>query len=117
MPRFPIVEDGRVITDEEGQEFTERDAVRGEAVETGASIARDAFIRGSASQVIDVRKGDEFPHSRALFWPWRFCTKCIAPNFPADVSAPHAPSSLRTLPIQLRQSLLAQPRPASWRPT
>ena len=67
MPRqFPIVEDGRVITDEEGQEFTERDAVRGEAVETGASIARDAFIRGSASQVIDVRKGDEFPHSREV---------------------------------------------------
>jgi hypothetical protein len=57
---FHIVEDGRVITDEEGQELTERDAVRREAVETGASIARDAFIRGSASQVIvDVRKGDE----------------------------------------------------------
>jgi len=66
MPRqFPIVEDGRVITDEEGQEFTER-AVRSEAVETGASIARDAFIRGCASQVIDVRKGDEFPHSREV---------------------------------------------------
>jgi hypothetical protein len=62
MPRFHfhIVEDGRVITDEEGQELTERDAVRREAVEAGASIARDAFIRGSASQVIvDVRKGDE----------------------------------------------------------
>jgi hypothetical protein len=55
-----IVEDGRVITDEEGQELTERDAVRREAVETGASIARDAFTRGSASRVIvDVRKGDE----------------------------------------------------------
>ena len=54
-----IVEDGRVITDEEGQELTERDAVRREAVETAAS-ARDAFMRGSASQVIvDVRKGDE----------------------------------------------------------
>ena len=62
MPRFHfhIVEDGRVIIDEEGQEFTERDAVRREAVETSASIARDAFIRGSASQVIvDVPKGDE----------------------------------------------------------
>jgi len=71
---FHIVEDGRVITDEEGQELTERDAVRREAVEAGASIARDAFIRGSASQVIvDVRKGDElflkvsiFPHSRGV---------------------------------------------------
>jgi hypothetical protein len=62
MPRFyfHIVEDGRVITDEEGQELPERDAVRREAVETGASIARDAFIRGSASRVIvDVRNGDE----------------------------------------------------------
>lgn len=61
MPRFHfhLVEDGRVITDEEGQELTERDAVRREAVETAAS-ARDAFMRGSASQVIvDVRKGDE----------------------------------------------------------
>jgi hypothetical protein len=57
---FHIVEDGRVITDEEGQELTERDAVRMVAVETGASIAREAFIRGSASRVIvDVRKGDE----------------------------------------------------------
>ena len=62
MPRFyfHIVEDGRVIADEEGQELPERDAVRREAVETGASIARDAFIRGSESRVIvDVRNGDE----------------------------------------------------------
>jgi hypothetical protein len=62
MPRFHfhIVEDGRFITDEEGQELTARDAVRREAVETGASVARDAFIRGSASRIIvDVRKGDE----------------------------------------------------------
>ena len=37
MPRFHfhIVEDGRVITDEEGQELTENEAVRREA-ETGA---------------------------------------------------------------------------------
>ena len=62
MPRFHfhIIEDGRVITDEEGQELAARDAVRREAVETGASIARDAFIRGSASRVIvDVRNGDQ----------------------------------------------------------
>ena len=33
MPRFHfhIVEDGRVVTDEEGQELTERDAVREES--------------------------------------------------------------------------------------
>jgi hypothetical protein len=62
MPRFHfhIIEDGRVIADEEGQELPEAEAVRREAVETGASIARDAFIRGSASQVIvDVRRDDE----------------------------------------------------------
>jgi hypothetical protein len=62
MPRFHfhIIEDGRVITDEEGQELTARDAVRTEAVETGASLARDAFVRGSASLVIvDVRSGDQ----------------------------------------------------------
>ena len=62
MPRFHfhIIEDGRVIEDEEGQELPEAEAVRREAVETGASIARDAFIRGSASQVIvDVRRDDE----------------------------------------------------------
>ena len=62
MPRFHfhIVEDGRVITGEEGQELTERDACRREAVETAASVAKDAFMRGSASQIIvDVRKGDE----------------------------------------------------------
>ena len=76
MPRFHfyIVEDGRVITDEEGQELIERDAVRREAVETGASVVRDAFMQGSASQgIVDVRKGDElflksvhFPHSRGV---------------------------------------------------
>ena len=60
MPRFHfhIVEDGRVITDEEGQELTERDAVRRKAVETGASVARDAFMQGSQG-IVDVRKGDE----------------------------------------------------------
>ena len=62
MPRFHfhIIEDGHVIEDEEGQELPETEAVRKEAVEAGASIARDAFIRGSATQVVvDVRKGDE----------------------------------------------------------
>jgi hypothetical protein len=89
MPRFyfHIVEDGRVITDEEGQELTERDAVRREAAETGASIARDAFIRGSASRVIvDVRKGDElflkvcpFPsQSRAENRPGRFFARTVS---------------------------------------
>ena len=62
MPRFHfcIIEDGHVIADEEGQELPETEAVRREAVEAGASIARDAFIRGNATQVVvDVRKGDE----------------------------------------------------------
>jgi hypothetical protein len=57
---FHIIEDGHVIVDEEGQELPETEAVRKEAVEARASIARDAFIRGSATQVIvDVRKANE----------------------------------------------------------
>jgi hypothetical protein len=74
MPRFHlhIVEDERVVKDEEGQEFSEDEAVRKEAVETGASIARDAFIRGSASRVIVAKRsktflqGDHFPHTRRV---------------------------------------------------
>jgi hypothetical protein len=62
MPRFHfhIVEDERVVEDEEGQEFSENEAVRREAVETGASLAREAFIGGSASRIIvEVRSGDQ----------------------------------------------------------
>jgi hypothetical protein len=56
---FHIAEDGRFIEDEEGQEFLNEHAVRKEAVEAGASIAREAFIRGSARRVeIDVRRED-----------------------------------------------------------
>jgi hypothetical protein len=56
---FHILEDGRLVKDEEGQELAEK-AVRSEAVATGASIARDVFIKGSANQVVvDVRKDDE----------------------------------------------------------
>ena len=61
MPRyhFHIRENGRLIKDEEGQDFQDREAVRREAVETGASIARDAFMSGSAKLVVvDVQKGD-----------------------------------------------------------
>jgi uncharacterized protein DUF6894 len=61
MPRyhFHIRENGRLIKDEEGQEFQDREAVRREAVETGASIARDAFMSGSAKLVVvDVQKED-----------------------------------------------------------
>jgi len=62
MPRhhFHIRENGRLIKDEEGQEFHNRAAVRKEAVETGASIARDVFMSGSTSLVIaDVRSEDQ----------------------------------------------------------
>jgi hypothetical protein len=62
MPRyhFHIRENGRLIRDEEGQEFQDSEAVRKEAVETGASIARDAFMNGSASLVIvDVQREDQ----------------------------------------------------------
>jgi hypothetical protein len=62
MPRyhFHIHENGSLVRDEEGQEFQDREAVRKEAVETGASIARDAFMSGSASLVIvDVQREDQ----------------------------------------------------------
>jgi hypothetical protein len=61
MPRFHfhIKDNGRFIQDEEGQVFADKDAVRREALETGASIARDAFICGNAKEVIvDVRQGN-----------------------------------------------------------
>ncbi|MBI5264714.1 MAG: hypothetical protein HY852_23205 [Bradyrhizobium sp.] len=53
MPRFHfhIQENGRFIEDEEGQEFHDWDQVRREAVATGTSIARDAFVNGTARQV------------------------------------------------------------------
>ena len=41
---FHIVEDERLVKDEEGQEFSENEAVRREAVETGASIASGSRI-------------------------------------------------------------------------
>jgi hypothetical protein len=59
MPRFHfhIHENGRLILDDEGQEFTDGNKVRQEAVATGASIARDAFMSGTACCVIvDVRE-------------------------------------------------------------
>jgi hypothetical protein len=59
MPRFHfhIHENGRTILDDEGQEFTDGSKVRKEAVATGASIARDAFMSGTACCVIvDVRE-------------------------------------------------------------
>ena len=56
---FHIEENGRLITDEEGQEFLDGDKVRKEAIATGASIARDAFMTGSACRVVvDVREND-----------------------------------------------------------
>jgi hypothetical protein len=61
MPRFHfhIKDNGRFIQDEEGQVFADKDAVRREALETGASIARDTFISGNAKEVIvDVRQGN-----------------------------------------------------------
>jgi dTDP-4-dehydrorhamnose 3,5-epimerase-like enzyme len=61
MPRFHfhIHENGKLISDEEGQVFVDCGEVRREAVATGASIARDVFISGSARQVVvDVREED-----------------------------------------------------------
>jgi hypothetical protein len=56
---FHIEENGKLIPDEEGPEFSDREDVRKEAVATGASIARDAFIAGTAHRVVvDVREED-----------------------------------------------------------
>jgi hypothetical protein len=56
---FHIRENGRLIRDEEGQELPDEDTVRKEAVETGASIARDVFMNGSAKLVVvDVQTED-----------------------------------------------------------
>jgi hypothetical protein len=59
MPRFhfDIRENGHLIPDEDGHEFADEDGARKEAVLTGASIAREAFIAGSARRVVvDVRE-------------------------------------------------------------
>jgi hypothetical protein len=59
MPRFhfDIREDGQFIQDEKGQEFAHGSDARKEAVTTGAAIARDAFVAGSANRiVVDVRE-------------------------------------------------------------
>jgi hypothetical protein len=55
---FDILENDRFIADEEGRHLDDED-VQQLAVTTGASIARDAFVEGSADRiVVDVRKGD-----------------------------------------------------------
>ena len=61
MPRFHfhIRENGRLILDEEGHEFLDGADARKEAVATGASIAREAFMAGSACRVVvEVREED-----------------------------------------------------------
>ena len=61
MPHFHfhIQENGRLIPDDEGQELDDAGIARQEAIATGASIARDAFIAGSASRVVvDVHEND-----------------------------------------------------------
>jgi uncharacterized protein DUF6894 len=61
MPRFHfhIEENGRLIKDEDGQEFLDGEKVRKEAIATGASIARDAFMAGCACRVVvDVRENN-----------------------------------------------------------
>jgi hypothetical protein len=56
---FDVRENGTLIEDEEGHEFDDQDEVRREAVEAGASIARDAFVSGSARRVVvNVRRED-----------------------------------------------------------
>ncbi|MBR0706835.1 MULTISPECIES: DUF6894 family protein [Bradyrhizobium] len=59
MPRFhfDIHENGRVFPDEDGQDLASENDARKEALMTGASVARDAFVLGSARHVVvDVRE-------------------------------------------------------------
>ena len=63
---FDIRENDRFIADEEGRYLDDDQRVRELAVTTGASIARDAFVEGSANRiVVDVRK-DEAPFMRVV---------------------------------------------------
>ena len=54
MPRFhfDIHENGRTIPDEDGRDLANESDARKEAVMTGAAIARDAFVAGSAQRVV-----------------------------------------------------------------
>ena len=64
MPRFhfDVHEDGHLFRDEDGQDFANVDVARQEAVLTGTSIARDAFVAGSADHVVvDVREDEHAP--------------------------------------------------------
>ena len=63
---FDILENDRFIADEEGRHLDNDAGVRQLAVMTGAAIARDAFVEGSASRiVVDVRK-DDAPFMRVV---------------------------------------------------
>ena len=64
MPRyhFDIYEDTRLIPDDSGQNFANVEGARREAMLAGASIAREAFMAGSADHVVvDVREGEHTP--------------------------------------------------------
>jgi len=64
MPRFhfDIREDSRLTRDEDGQNFASVAVARKEAMLTGASIAREAFVAGSADHVVvDVREDEHTP--------------------------------------------------------
>jgi uncharacterized protein DUF6894 len=63
---FDIRENDRLIADEEGRHLEDDERVRQLAVTTGAAIARDAFVDGSANRVVvDVRK-DDVPFLRVV---------------------------------------------------
>jgi uncharacterized protein DUF6894 len=64
---FHIHEYGFTTKDEDGREFLKEEDARKEALDTGASLARDAFITGSVRQVvIDVRE-EGMPFLRVSF--------------------------------------------------
>ena len=59
---FDIHEDSRLTPDEDGQNIANLDVARKEAMLPGASIAREAFVAGSADHVVvDVREDAHAP--------------------------------------------------------
>jgi len=59
---FHIEENGSLIPDEEGHDFFDGNEARKEAIATRASIARDAFMTGSACRVVVDVHEDNAPY-------------------------------------------------------
>ena len=69
MPRFhfDLREDGVLVKDDDGLELADEKAAEQQAIETATSVARDAFARGSAGEVlIEVRNMQREPFIKVV---------------------------------------------------